>query len=68
MSDRDVTEHHVPIPSLLAVAAVHHGLMKEGKHVRVGLVAESGNAREVADVALLIGFGADTVKTLISRS
>ena len=66
VSDRDVTEHHVPIPSLLAVAAVHHGLMKEGKRVRVGLVAESGDAREVADVALLIGFGAGAVNPYLA--
>jgi glutamate synthase (NADPH/NADH) large chain len=66
VSDRGVTAHHVPIPSLLAVAAVHHGLIREGKRVRVGLVAESGDAREVADIALLIGFGAGAVNPYLA--
>ena len=61
VSDRGVTGAHVPIPSLLAVSAVHHHLIREGKRVRVGIVAESGDAREVADIALLIGFGAGAV-------
>ncbi len=61
VSDRGATHDRVPIPSLLAVSAVHHHLIREGKRVRVGLVAESGDAREVADVALLIGFGAGAV-------
>jgi glutamate synthase (NADPH/NADH) large chain len=61
VSDRGVGRDRVPIPSLLAVAAVHHHLIREGKRVRCGLVAESGDAREVADIALLIGFGAGAV-------
>ena len=56
----------MPIPSLLAVAAVHHHLIREGKRVRVGLVAESGDAREVADLALLIGFGAGAVNPYLA--
>jgi glutamate synthase (NADPH/NADH) large chain len=66
VSDRGVTAHHVPIPSLLAVAAVHHHLIREGKRVRVGLVAETGDAREVADIALLIGFGAGAVNPYLA--
>jgi glutamate synthase (NADPH/NADH) large chain len=66
ISDRGVSAHHVPIPSLLAVAAVHHGLIREGKRVRVGIVAESGDAREVADLALLIGFGAGAVNPYLA--
>ncbi len=61
VSDRGASHDRVPIPSLLAVSAVHHHLIREGKRVRVGIVAESGDAREVADVALLIGFGAGAV-------
>jgi len=61
VSDRGATQDRVPIPSLLAVSAVHHHLIREGKRVRVGLIAESGDAREVADIALLIGFGAGAV-------
>jgi glutamate synthase (NADPH/NADH) large chain len=66
VTDRGVSPHHVPIPSLLAVAAVHHGLIREGKRVRVGIVAESGDAREVADLALLIGFGAGAVNPYLA--
>ncbi|MDB4943025.1 MAG: Glutamate synthase large chain [Labilithrix sp.] len=66
VTDRGVTEHHVPIPSLLAVAAVHHHLIREGKRVRVGLVAESGDAREVADIALLVGYGAGAVNPYLA--
>jgi glutamate synthase (NADPH/NADH) large chain len=56
----------VAIPSLLAVAAVHHHLIREEKRVRVGLVAETGDAREVADVALLIGYGAGAVNPYLA--
>ncbi len=66
VSDRAVSAHHVPIPSLLAVAAVHHHLIREGTRVRVGLIAESGDAREVADVALLVGFGAGAVNPYLA--
>ncbi|MDF2694388.1 MAG: gltB, partial [Labilithrix sp.] len=66
VSDRGATHERVPIPSLLAVSAVHHHLIREGKRVRVGLVVESGDAREVADVALLIGFGAGAVNPYLA--
>ena len=66
VTDRGVSAHHVPIPSLLAVSAVHHGLIREGKRVSVGIVAESGDAREVADLALLIGFGAGAVNPYLA--
>ncbi|MDB4937970.1 MAG: Glutamate synthase large chain [Labilithrix sp.] len=66
VSDRGVSAHHVPIPSLLAMSAVHHHLIREGKRVRVGLVSETGDAREVADIALLIGFGAGAVNPYLA--
>ncbi|HEY8076371.1 MAG TPA: glutamate synthase central domain-containing protein, partial [Labilithrix sp.] len=66
VSDRGVTKDEVPIPSLLAIGAVHHRLIREGKRVRVGLVSESGDAREVADVALLIGYGAGAVNPYLA--
>ncbi len=66
VSDRGASADHVPIPSLLAVSAVHHGLIREGKRMRVGLIAECGDAREVADVALLIGFGAGAVNPYLA--
>src|SRR4029079_15943363 len=66
ISDRGVANDRVPIQSLLAVSAVHHHLIREGKRVRVGIVAETGEAREVADMALLIGFGASAVNPYLS--
>ena len=47
LSDRGVDEEHAPIPSLLATAAVHHHLIREGTRTRCGLVVESGEPREV---------------------
>jgi len=61
VSDRGADATHVPIPSLLATAAVHHHLLREGTRTGIGLVVESGEPREVAHLALLIGFGAEAV-------
>jgi glutamate synthase (NADPH/NADH) large chain len=58
LSDRDSTEHMAPIPSLLLTSAVHHHLIREKTRTRVGLVVESGDAREIHHIALLIGYGA----------
>ncbi|MCL2725637.1 MAG: glutamate synthase large subunit [Polyangiaceae bacterium] len=66
VSDRSVSATQAPIPSLLAVAAVHHHLIREGKRVRVGIIAEAGDAREVADMALLIGYGAGAVNPYLA--
>ncbi|MCH6552446.1 MAG: hypothetical protein IH804_10640, partial [Planctomycetes bacterium] len=60
-ADRGVDAEHAPIPSLLATAGVHHHLIREGTRTRVGLVVESGEPREVAHFALLIGYGAGAV-------
>ena len=61
LSDRGVDASKAPIPSLLATSAVHHSLARAGKRVRAGLLVETGEPREVADVALLIGYGAGAV-------
>ncbi len=61
LSDRGVDARSAPIPSLLASAAVHHHLIREGLRRRTGLVVETGEAREVTHFALLIGFGAEAV-------
>ncbi|MGD0526450.1 MAG: glutamate synthase large subunit, partial [Polyangiaceae bacterium] len=61
LSDRGVDRAHAAIPSLLATSAVHHALARSGRRMRVGLVVETGEAREVADVALLLGYGAGAV-------
>ncbi|KRQ20113.1 MULTISPECIES: glutamate synthase large subunit [Mycobacteroides] len=61
LSDRESDDQMAPIPSLLAVAAVHHHLVRERSRTKVGLVVEAGDAREVHHVAALVGFGAAAV-------
>ena len=63
LSDRGVCSEStlVPIPSLLATAAVQNALIRGGRRMRTGLIVESGEPREVADIALLIGYGAGAV-------
>jgi glutamate synthase (NADPH) large chain len=66
ISDRDADSALAPIPSLLAVSAVHHHLIRTKERTRVALVVESGDAREVHHVALLIGFGAAAVNPYLA--
>ncbi len=66
LSDRGVDAEHAAIPSLLATSAVHHALARAGKRVRAGLMIETGEAREVADVALLVGYGAGAVNPYLA--
>ena len=66
LSDRGVDADHAPIPSLLAVSGVHHHLIREGTRMKVGLVVESGEPREVTQVALLIGYGAGAVNPYLA--
>ena len=61
LSDRESGPEQIPIPSLLATSAVHHHLIREGLRTRCGIVVESGEAREVAHFALLIGYGAAAI-------
>jgi glutamate synthase (NADPH) large chain len=66
LSDRGVDPENAPIPALLAVAGVHHHLIREGTRTRVGLVLESGEPREVHHFALLIGYGAGAVNPYLA--
>ena len=66
LSDRHIDASHVPIPSLLATAAVHHHLVREQTRTGVGLVIETGEAREVMHLALLIGYGAEAVNPYLA--
>lgn len=61
LSDRDVDPENVPIPSLLAVAGLHHHLIREGLRTGVSIILESGEPREVHHFALLISYGASAV-------
>jgi glutamate synthase (NADPH/NADH) large chain len=66
LSDRNATEDWAPIPSLLLTAAIHHHLVREKTRTKVGLVVETGDAREVHHMALLIGFGAAAVNPYLA--
>ena len=61
LSDKDVDETHIAIPSLLAVSAVHHYLISVGKRVQTALIVESGEIRETMHAALLLGYGASAL-------
>ncbi len=66
LSDRGVDADRVPISSLLAVGTVHHHLVKEESRTRIGLILESGEAREVHHHCLLIGYGADAINPYLA--
>jgi len=66
LSDRGHDEWDAPIPALLAVAAVHHHLLRTGQRTKVGLVIEAGEPREVHHFALLIGYGASAVNPYLA--
>ncbi|NLG45348.1 glutamate synthase central domain-containing protein, partial [Gordonia sp. (in: high G+C Gram-positive bacteria)] len=61
LSDRESDETLAPIPSLLLTSAVHHHLVRERTRTRASLIIESGDAREVHHMALLVGFGASGI-------
>ena len=61
LSDRNVGPERVAMPSLLAVAAVHHHLVRRGTRTRTGMVIESGEPRDIHHMATLIGYGAAAI-------
>jgi glutamate synthase (ferredoxin) len=66
LSDRAMDENNAAIPSLLAVSGLHHHLIRQGTRTRVGLVLESGEAREVHHFATLIGYGAGAINPYLA--
>src|SRR5271167_1977114 len=66
LSDRGVDEEYAPIPSLLALTAVHNHLVREATRSQCALVVESGEPREVMHFALLIGYGASAVNPYLA--
>jgi glutamate synthase (NADPH/NADH) large chain len=66
LSDRDCDADHAPIPSLLLTSAVHQHLVRTGQRTKAGLIVETGEAREVHHVALLIGYGAAAVNPYLA--
>jgi len=61
LSDRAAGRARAPVPSLLATAAVHHHLVREGTRLQTGIVVESGEPRSVHSIAVLVGYGAAAV-------
>ncbi|MEZ5552813.1 MAG: glutamate synthase large subunit [Pseudomonadales bacterium] len=66
LSDRKVDHDHMPISSLLAVGTVHHHLIRTHARTRIGIIVESGEAREVHHHCLLIGYGADAINPYLA--
>src|SRR5207253_3167414 len=66
LSDRGATTEQAPIPALLAVAGVHHHLIRQGTRTQVGFVIESGEPREVHHFALLLGYGAAAINPYLA--
>ncbi len=66
LSDRTLNADNAPIPALLAVAGLHHHLIRKGTRTRVGLVLESGEPREVHHFAVLIGYGCGAINPYLA--
>ncbi|GFR32444.1 glutamate synthase 1, chloroplastic [Trichonephila clavata] len=61
LSDRKADKYNVSVSALLALGAVHHYLIAERQRMKVGLIVETGEAREVHHICVLLGYGADAV-------
>ncbi|WP_066519232.1 glutamate synthase large subunit [Curtobacterium ammoniigenes] len=66
LSDRDGNAEFAPVPSLLLLAAVHHHLIRTEQRMKVGLIVEAGDVREVHHVATLIGYGASAINPYLA--
>ena len=66
LSDRMMGPDRIPVPALLATAAVHHHLIRKGLRTSVGLVVETGEAREVHHFACLAGYGAEAINPYLA--
>ena len=66
LSDRGINSQYAPIPSLLAMTAVHNHLVREGSRTQVAIIIESGEPREVMHYALLIGYGASAINPYLA--
>ena len=68
LSDKEVSPDLAPIPMALAIGAVHHHLIREGKRMRASLIAETGDAREEHHFAVLLGYGATAINPYLAFS
>jgi len=66
LTDRGMDDEYAPVPSLLALSAVHNYLVREGSRTQVALIIESGEPREVMHFCLLIGYGASAINPYLA--
>ena len=66
LSDRGMTSAEIPIPALLAMGAVHHYLVRRGKRHRSGIILETGEARTVHHMGVLVGYGASGINPYLA--
>ncbi len=66
LSDRAASSDRIPMPALLATAAVHHHLVRQGLRMQTGLVVETGEAREVHHFCVLAGYGAEAINPYLA--
>ncbi len=66
LSDRAISKDRVPLSTLIACAGLHHHLVREAKRTRIGIVLETGEAREAHHHCLLIGYGADAINPYLA--
>ncbi|HLB34013.1 MAG TPA: glutamate synthase large subunit [Chthoniobacterales bacterium] len=66
LSDRGISKDLLPIPALLAMGAVHHHLTRVGKRMKASLISETGEARDVHQLACLIGYGASAINPYLA--
>jgi len=66
LSDRNISANRIPVSTLLATGAVHHHLVGKQERTRIGIVLETGEAREVHQHCLLIGYGADAINPYLA--
>jgi glutamate synthase (NADPH/NADH) large chain len=66
LSDREIGQDRVPLSALLATGAVHHHLVRRMKRTRIGIVVETGEAREVHHHCLLVSYGADAINPYLA--
>ena len=66
LSDKNTDQNRVPIPMLVAVGAIHHHLIREGKRLKASIICETGEARDVHQFACLVGFGASAINPYVA--
>ena len=66
LSDRNTSQHRIPLSALVATGAVHHHLVKKEQRTQIGIAVETGEAREVHHHCLLTGFGADAINPYLA--